>query len=263
MVANDVDVSFGIESRRMQRNPLLRGGARQIILGQIGPVVRGVWVGIEQCDGALVPFTSECLRGTVPGSSGAHDHDGLRTSRRACSRGHPGAGLRQFAPNEYHVVLPLHLPAGHIVERGGPERLAGSEAEAGVMPGTTNGVAHQQAFRKGPAVMAAHRADGKPLLTPSGQQDRLFAHVARQQLPLGNAGDRNAGREIWAGYRSLFAHYLLLRRPSVRWYTGDSDWRRPESPSGNRGSPSWREPRRRQASAGWPLARSGRRQMPR
>jgi hypothetical protein len=100
----------------------------------------------------------------------------------------------------------LYLPARHVIERGGTECLAGAKAEAGVVPGAPYRVSHDEPFGEWAAVMAAHGADGKPLLSLMDQEHRLPSSVARQHSSIGDLNDRDARLEVRPGQRCVFAH---------------------------------------------------------
>ena len=79
----------------------------------------------------------------------------------------------------------FNRPAGDRVQRRSTYRLAGPQAEAGMMPGTAHRVADQQPFRERAAVVRTGCADRKHLAAGSGQDHRILPNVAEQHGAIG------------------------------------------------------------------------------
>jgi hypothetical protein len=69
------------------------------------------------------------------------------------------------------------LVAGHRVERRRAQSFACPKAEAGMVPGTANGIVHDQPLGERAPVMAAGGADREHLGTAPHKDDRLAVDV--------------------------------------------------------------------------------------
>src|SRR5262249_58387313 len=110
-------------------------------------------------------------RRTAPRSA-AHDYSSFRLSARpvtvaACAL----AGRLVFSAQETRAIALLAAPARHGVEGGRGDRLTGPQAEAGVVPRASHGVADDQSFGERAAVMRACRADREQFVAAAGEQD--------------------------------------------------------------------------------------------
>jgi hypothetical protein len=85
--------------------------------------------------------------------------------------------VRHLTRNENPVAPLLDPPAGDIVQPWWAEAVAGSQAEAGVVPGTAHAVADQESFREGTTVVAANGPDGIPLSGLPGQKHGLASDM--------------------------------------------------------------------------------------
>src|SRR6185295_7406598 len=109
----------------------------------------------------------------------ADDHDLAGCiGRGPCLR----ARLFTLFPNEDATVLLLDLPDCNRTKRRRPGGFAGAQVETGVMPGTTDALAGNEAFRERPVVMAAMGADRKDFGARTHQHDFIFADMAEQHL---------------------------------------------------------------------------------
>jgi len=106
------------------------------------------------------------------------DHHGGEPTRHGVLRGLPILG---FAQDNQALAAALPVPTRDGVQRGRGQRLAGAQIETRVMPGTANGIAHQQAFGERTAVVRARRAHRKYLLAAFGQEYGFTLGVAQQQ----------------------------------------------------------------------------------
>ena len=203
---HDLNAQVAIELGWMKRNPVWRRGAREIVLGEIGPVVGSIGVGVVEGQPALIALSPERLGGRISGGAGADDYNrgGLGA---AAGPTHRCRATGLDLTGDVHLPGPLfHPPAGDIVQRRRPERGTGLQAEAGVVPGTTYRVAHDQTLGQRTAVVGADRADGEPLRLLSDQQHGLVAHVARQYRAFGNLAHRYPGLKIGTGRCGCVTH---------------------------------------------------------
>ena len=68
---------------RVKRKPFLRRVPRQVILGEVGPIIRRVRIGVDHGDRSSVRLTSQHLRAGIPSRTRANDHDRFWTRRWA------------------------------------------------------------------------------------------------------------------------------------------------------------------------------------
>ena len=85
-------------------------------------------------------FAAQALGGGEAGGAAADDDEmpGVGPVASAARR-----GLGQLLADEDRVAVALHPPDRDRVEGRGAERLAGPEAEAGMVPGAADGVARR------------------------------------------------------------------------------------------------------------------------
>jgi hypothetical protein len=81
---------------------------------------------------------------------------------------------RTLVANDDPVVDPLDPPARNGIECRRSNRFAGAQAEAGVMPGATDGVANDETIGERPFVMGAVGADGKDVVPGLDDEHFLF-----------------------------------------------------------------------------------------
>jgi hypothetical protein len=93
------------------------------------------------------------------------------------------------------------------------QRFAAAQAEAGVMPGTADGLARDESFGEGPAIMRAMCIDGEKRAAGIYQQDGLVPDMAKQ-LSIRQLGARDARSEVGTGGLRLF---LAHGNPSRYW----------------------------------------------
>src|SRR5690606_40641566 len=70
-----VDALVAVGLRVLQRDPLLRRGAGQVVLGQVGPVAGQVGVGAGHGQRAVVAELAQAVGGGVGGGAAADDQD--------------------------------------------------------------------------------------------------------------------------------------------------------------------------------------------
>ena len=78
---------------------------------------------------------------------------------------------------------------GTGLSAGGTQRLAGAQAETGVVPRAANRIPDHQPLVQRPAVMRAGSADREYLLAPSHQQDRLGPDMAEHHRAVRKLGE--------------------------------------------------------------------------
>ncbi len=99
------------------------------------------------------------------------------------------------------------MPAGHRVQRRRAQGLAGTQAETGMMPGASHGIADEETLRERPPVMGARRTDGEDLIAPTSEKHRLGADMPGDHAAVSKVGTRNALRQIGATrLLLLFSH---------------------------------------------------------
>ena len=96
------------------------------------------------------------------------------------------------------------------IERGRANGLAGAQAEARVMPGTSNRVLDQESFGEWTAVVRARRADGEDLVAASSEEHG--SHPRRGRA----ASRRRRARSTWNARREIGSFQLLLPAAHIR-----------------------------------------------
>src|SRR5882724_11935694 len=114
--------------------------------------------------------------------------------------------------NEDFVAHPLDPPASDRIQRGCAQRLATAQAEAGVMPWTTQRIAGHQAFREGPVVMRAIGAYREEFVA-APRQDHVFVVDTPDEHPaIRKAAERNAALQIRFRSALRICHEILPAR---------------------------------------------------
>jgi hypothetical protein len=112
-----LDVLFGVEILRAQRQPFFGGVAGEIILGQVRPISRRIGIVADHDDLPAVSFAPQSLGGGEARRAAADDHNIFRGRFRrrngASTRNRPPA-----FPHHYLVAAPLDLPAREGAEGG-------------------------------------------------------------------------------------------------------------------------------------------------
>ena len=83
-----------------------------------------------------------------------------------------------FAQNTNAIVLDTDVVRRQIVQCWRMRRSAVVKIETRVMPGTTQGLAHQQALIERRAVVCALRPDGEPVHSGVNEEDRFTESVS-------------------------------------------------------------------------------------
>ena len=188
----EIDGVVAIEFGRAKRQPILGRAAREIVLGQVGPVDRRGIVGGQHDDLPLVLPPAQHFRGGEAGGAPADDHDLPRLAGSAGGRKRLCALL---ADNDLAVAL-IDQPGIDWAEGGRMQRLSGPKAETGVMPRTSYGVVDDQPFRERTAIMGADGADGEDFRSPAREQHRLLSDMAEELASVRQVGERDPLREV-------------------------------------------------------------------
>ena len=215
-----VDALLAIELHRPQRNKILGRAASEEVLRQIGPVAGDGQIRTEHRNAPIVAFPPKHLGRRVARGVAANDDDRPQPSctfRRAVRR-------HLFACED-GATPPFDPPTGNRVESRRAERLAGAQAEAGVMPRAPDRIVNEQALLKGAIVMGADGTDGKHLFAASRKQRRFTIDVSEQHGPVGDRRERDPLNEIGPGrFAGVIAHSTYLGRwcsePAGTW----GDW---------------------------------------
>ena len=220
---------LSIELGRSQRIRFRGRRAREIALREIRTVARSRRIGAQHRDATGISLAPQHFGRGVAGGATADDHDRLR---------HPGASRTvvavprraSFSPTYDAPVPLLDAPAGDRVERRSAQGLAGAQAEARVMPGTTNRIADQQPVRERGAVVRAEGTDREQFLPAPRENHRLAAHVPGEHPAVADVRDWDARGEVRPREcRGSFGHSISIepearprsslasRRASNRW----------------------------------------------
>ncbi len=184
-----LDPVLAIEFGRTQRYPFLGCGAGEIVLGEIGPVVRPRLVRAQHRDRAGVALAPQHLGRRVSRGTAADDDDQFRLRTRGRPR-RPPCRFQLFADINHAVPL-LDPPARDGVECGRPQGLAGAQGEAGVVPRAANGIGDEHPLDERTVVMAALRADREERSTVACQHHRLARDLAQDHAAVGEFGTRD------------------------------------------------------------------------
>src|SRR5438045_7613020 len=157
---HDRHLMLFVEVRRPNRDPFLRRMPGEIVLREVGPVVRGSFVVVDNGDVAAIAATPQHLAG---GSSRRARADDYNLAQALAGNmygicGGKGVTLDLVAHDDA-ITAPLDAPAGHRVERRCAERFAVAQGETGMMPGTSHRVANQLTLGEWSAVVSTCRAD--------------------------------------------------------------------------------------------------------
>jgi hypothetical protein len=99
-------------------------------------------------------------------------------------------------PHIHGAVSLLDAPAEDGVERRRAERLAGTEAEAGMMPRAANRLVDEQPLLKRRPVMSTDGADREQVIASPGEKRRLPMRMPEQYSAIGDAGERDSFDEV-------------------------------------------------------------------
>ena len=188
-----VDPVLAVEVLILERDPCFGGIARQIVLGKIGPVAWRGRVLAQHRQSAAIAETAKPFRRGESRRAAADDDDALRLFGRYVAYFSSGFEL---GSDEQALALDLDLPPGQGIEGRSLDRGAGPEAEAGMVPWTSYGLADDKAFRERGSVMCARGADGRPFVTAPEKKHRVIADAARQYSLQRSVDERDSFRKI-------------------------------------------------------------------
>ena len=97
----------------------------------------------------------------------------------------------QLLPDEHGIALTLDAPAGDRIQRWSAHRLAGSKAEAGVVPRAADRVCDDQSIGERSVIVRAVCADGEQLVAGAREQNVFVADAPRQHAADGERIDRD------------------------------------------------------------------------
>src|SRR5690606_21837035 len=115
-----------------------------------------------------------------------------------------------LAGDHWSYVLRLNIPARQVGQRGRPERLAGAEAECGVVPGTPDRLANDETLGERPPVVRAASTDGRERAAAPREQDWLAAGVTEQSTALRNRAGIDAHRQVRPRQRGAISSHFTL-----------------------------------------------------
>ena len=140
---------------------------------------------IDERDGSIEPEMPQFLGRAVPRGPGSDDCHRPR-QRSPTRHATPNAARRRLLSRDEHTTIPLDdRVARNRVERRCPQSFARAKAEAGVVPGTADGVVDDEPLGQGPAVVAARRADRRDRIGAADQDDRTAPDVTEQGNAVG------------------------------------------------------------------------------
>src|SRR6185503_6696263 len=113
--------------------------------------------------------------------------------------------------DDHLVAAPLHAPRRDRRERGSSQRLARAQTETGMVPGTTNCVADQQALGERPAVVAARGAYREEFAAYAREQHRLARRVAEQFFAVGELARWDSSAQVRSREFGFLSTHFQLR----------------------------------------------------
>ena len=193
-IHNELDAPLGVEVRRAQRDPILLRSARQEVFREIRTidgrrVVRG-----EHGDWTVISLPTQDVRGGEAGGASPDDDDGRRHGTRRWPCG-PGRFGRSF-PDVGQVADSLYAPTGNRIQRWGTHRLAGGQAEAGVVPWAPNGVTDDKPVDQRAVIVRAVWANRKHRIARSNEQHLFLIDPTKDLRSVRKIPDRESAAEI-------------------------------------------------------------------
>ena len=194
----------------MQWQPFLGRVSGEVVLREVGPVVRRLGIRIDKGHGATVRLPAQHLRTRISSRAGANDHHRFRSANRnlfeqdvvGCAR-RSGAMTLAFqlsgialACNAHNVVLDSYVVRRQIVQRRCARRSAIVQLETGVMPWAADRFADQNTLMERCSVVRAFAANGEPVRLDVNQQDGLSKSVTGDELTRTYSADLDALSEV-------------------------------------------------------------------
>src|SRR5262249_18421386 len=213
-----LDLMLCVELRRAKRNPVLGRATGQIILRQVGAIVRNGWIGADQEQRTGITLSPKHLGRGISRRSSASDHHPAGELPGKL-RPRLGCGLSRY---KYFLVLLFDIETIYRIERRRAYRLANPQAKAGVMPWASHRVVDYEPFRPRPAVMGALRPNGKQLTACSRNEHRLALKVTLNHLTIFHGSRGDPLRQVRAGRLSrLRSHVFSLLEGATPKAGGD------------------------------------------
>ena len=176
-VEPEIDRMLAVEGRVAERNPALRRLAGKIVLRQVRAVTGRRAVGADHRQASGIALSSQHFGRGKAGGAATDDNNPLRLVRIGCAdAGRRAFGIELFA-DEKPAVGSLDPPARQRIEGRRPQRLAGPQAETGMMPRTAYLGADQQPLGERAAIVRAFAADREDFALGPGQDHRILADM--------------------------------------------------------------------------------------
>jgi hypothetical protein len=173
---------------------IIAESAVEVILGKQGAVVRRPRVIGDHRDLAGKTATQQHVDcGETRRAAADHDEAVVRSCVMPKAYGRRRGSL---IPHPNAIVLERNLPTGHRVECRSCQRLARTQAEAGVMPRAAHGVINDQSLVERSAQMAAGGADREDFVPQAGEQRLGATDMAFLDTAIGEVGNSNASGKI-------------------------------------------------------------------
>src|SRR5262245_428180 len=191
-MGDEVDAPLRVVLGRPQGDPGLLSRAREVILREVRPVDGRRLVGADQGDGPVISLAAQHVCGGQAGCSCAHDNDGRG---RSCRRGAFGGAVEPLA-DVHALAYPLDPPAGDWIERWRTQGFTGPQAEAGVVPGATYGLADNEPFGKRAVVVRAEGPHRGERVALADEENLLTLDQPNDHRPVGHAAEGDAGPKV-------------------------------------------------------------------
>ena len=171
--------------------PIFRRSAGQIILRKVGPIDWSCVVIAEHGNATDKAAPSQHFRRGKADPAATNDDEALGSSsgRNRCR-------LLFLAGDRDPALTLFDLPAVNRTQCRRRQRFTGREAEAGMMPGTANSVAHDQAFGERSMIVRAMGGDCRNFAAVPHQEDFLTADMTGKHLTFHKSRSLDALREV-------------------------------------------------------------------
>ena len=172
-----------VEARGAQRQPVGGRRAGQVVLAQVGAVVRTPALAHDQDDAPAEAVLAQPFDGGGAGGAAAHHDERALVAGRAAGHGHGALAGRVVGTLDVDVArLDSHVEAGQSREWWRFEQVTRASVEGALMPGTHQASVVQQTFGQRPVVVGAARPEGAQLTVAGQEQTLLAAHLDLTQL---------------------------------------------------------------------------------
>ena len=186
-----LDALLVVVLARVQRQPLGGSVPGQVILREIGLVVRQLGLPADHHDAATVALGAKRVGGKRAGRAHADDDHGFGTLRRRRGR----SGL-ELPADKVPVVAPLHLPPRQRRQRRRTQDRTGAEVETGMVPGAADRPVHERPLGQRSTVMRARSRDRVHVVADARQEDLILAEVTGDHLAVAEVIDENAVAQV-------------------------------------------------------------------